>query len=57
MLLMFLVSTGSLTWMLALASVMAAEKNARWGHVLTLPVGVLLIASAGVVVATGPAWT
>jgi len=57
MLLMFLVSTGSLTWMLALASVMAVEKNARWGHVLTVPVGVLLIASAGVVVATGPAWT
>ena len=31
MLLMFVVGTGSLGWMLALAAVMAAEKNLPWG--------------------------
>jgi predicted metal-binding membrane protein len=54
MLLMFLVSSGNLTWMLVLASVMAAEKNLPWGRLLTAPLGALLIGSAGVLVAT--AW-
>ena len=32
MLLMFVVGAGSLGWMLALAALMALEKNASWGR-------------------------
>ena len=46
MLVMFAVGAGSLAWMLALAVVMAAEKNLPWGRRLSAPVGVLLIAGA-----------
>lgn len=46
MLLMFVVGTGNLAWMLALAAVMAAEKNLRWGHRLRTPLGVALVAGA-----------
>lgn len=50
MLLMFVVGTGSLGWMLALAGVMAAEKNLPGGRRLSAPLGVgLLVASAAVV--------
>jgi predicted metal-binding membrane protein len=52
MLLMFVVSLGNLVWMLALAAVMAVEKNVSWGRRLTLPLGVLLIASSVVFIAT-----
>ncbi|MFO1316671.1 MAG: DUF2182 domain-containing protein [Burkholderiales bacterium] len=51
MLVMFAVGTGSLAWMLALAAVMAAEKNLRWGRRLRTPLGVALIAAAAAVVA------
>jgi predicted metal-binding membrane protein len=44
MLLMFVVGVGSLAWMLALAAVMAVEKNLRWGRRLSAPLGFLLIA-------------
>jgi predicted metal-binding membrane protein len=49
MLLMFVVGTGSVGWMLVLGAVMAAEKNLPWGRHLSAPLGVLLIASAGLV--------
>jgi predicted metal-binding membrane protein len=52
MLLMFVVSLGNLVWMLALAAVMAVEKNVSWGRRLTLPLGVLLIASSVAFIAT-----
>ena len=44
MLVMFVVGIGSIGWMLALAAVMAAEKNLPWGRQLRTPVGVGLIA-------------
>lgn len=53
MLLMFVVGVGSLGWMLALAAVMAVEKNIRWGRRLSVPLGLLLIATGVVLVATG----
>ena len=37
---MFVVGIGSIGWMLALAAVMAAEKNLPWGRRLRTPVGV-----------------
>jgi predicted metal-binding membrane protein len=54
MLLMFAVGSGSLGWMLALAGLMAIEKNVRWGHRLSAPLGIALIAWASVLVATHP---
>ncbi len=51
MLLMFVVGTGNLGWMLALAAVMAAEKNLPWGRRLRAPLGVALLAWAGAIVA------
>jgi predicted metal-binding membrane protein len=50
MLLMFVVGTGSIGWMLALAAVMAAEKNLPGGKRLRTPLGVALMASAATVV-------
>jgi predicted metal-binding membrane protein len=44
MLVMFVVGVGSIGWMLALAAVMAAEKNLAWGARLRTPVGVALVA-------------
>ncbi len=49
MLLMFIVSTGSLGWMLLLGAVMAAEKNLPNGRRLTGPLGMVLLAAAGLV--------
>ena len=50
MLIMFVVGTGNVGWMLALAAVMAAEKNLPGGKRLRTPLGAALIASAGVIV-------
>ncbi len=50
MLLMFALGTGSLGWMLLLAAVMAVEKNVRWGHRLSTPLGVALLGWAAVLV-------
>ena len=50
MLLMFVVGMGSIGWMLALAAVMAAEKNLPGGKRLRTPLGAALIAWAGAVV-------
>jgi predicted metal-binding membrane protein len=52
MLVMFVVGVGSIGWMLALAAVMAAEKNAPWGRRVRTPLGVGLIAWAGFIVYT-----
>ncbi len=49
MLLMFAVGMGNLAWMLALAVVMAAEKNLPWGHRLAAPVGVALLIAGGLI--------
>lgn len=43
MALMFVVGVGSVGWMLALAVVMAAEKNLPWGRRLRTPLGIGLI--------------
>lgn len=43
MLLMFAVGVGSLTWMFALGTIMAIEKNATWGRSLSRPLGIVLI--------------
>ena len=56
MLLMFAVGIGSLAWMLALAVVMAVEKNVSWGRRLSMPLGVLLIGSAVALAATQTAF-
>jgi predicted metal-binding membrane protein len=53
MLVMFVVGVGSIGWMLALAAVMAAEKNFRWGARLRTPLGVALIAWAAGLVLSG----
>ena len=50
MLLMFVVGTGSIGWMLALGAIMAIEKNLPWGRQLSTPLGVFLLAVAGVTV-------
>ena len=46
MLVMFVVGTASIGWMLALAALMAAEKNLPGGARVRLPVGLGLLASA-----------
>jgi predicted metal-binding membrane protein len=51
MLLMFVVGTGSVGWMLALGAVMAIEKNAPRGQMLSAPLGVGLLAWSGAIVA------
>ncbi len=50
MLLMFAVGTGSIGWMLALAAVMATEKNMPWGRRLSAPLGAALLAWVGLIV-------
>jgi predicted metal-binding membrane protein len=57
MLLMFVVGIGNLAWMLALAVVMAVEKNFSWGRRLSAPLGALLIGSALVLAATQTSFT
>ncbi len=43
MLLMFAIGVGNVGWMLALATVMAIEKNMPWGRWISAPLGVLLL--------------
>jgi predicted metal-binding membrane protein len=50
MLVMFVVGTGSVAWMLAIAAVMAAEKNLPWGRRLRTPLGLGLLGWAAVLV-------
>jgi len=50
MLLMFVVGTGNLGWMLALAALMAAEKNLPWGARLSAPLGAGLLVWSGAIV-------
>jgi predicted metal-binding membrane protein len=45
MLLMFAVGVGSFGWMLALALVMAVEKNLPWGRRMSAPLGAGLLAA------------
>jgi predicted metal-binding membrane protein len=45
MLLMFGVGIGNIGWMLGLGTVMAIEKNMRWGKRISAPVGVALLGS------------
>jgi predicted metal-binding membrane protein len=49
---MFVAGMGNLGLMLVLAAAMAAEKNLRWGRRLRTPVGLGLMAWAGILVAT-----
>ncbi len=51
MLLMFVVGTGSVGWMLVLGALMAIEKNVSWGRRLSAPLGIGLLAGAGLIVA------
>ena len=51
MLCMFVVGTGSLGWMLALAALMATEKNVAGGARLRMPIGAGLLGAAGIVLA------
>lgn len=53
MLLMFIVATGSLSWMLLLGVVMGLEKNFPWGRRVSAPVGVLLLVGAVAVTISG----
>jgi len=50
MLLMFAVGAGSIGWMLALACVMAIEKNVSWGRKLSAPLGIVLLTWGGLIV-------
>src|SRR5215475_12094766 len=50
MLVMFVVGMGNLGWMLALAALMAAEKNLPWGRRLAAPIGIGFLAWAAVLV-------
>jgi predicted metal-binding membrane protein len=56
MLLMFAVGTGNLGWMLALAAVMAIEKNLPWGRELGRPLGAALI-GWGFLIVLNNAWS
>ena len=50
MLIMFVVGVGSVGWMLALAALMAAEKNLPFGRRLRTPVGLGLLGGAAAIV-------
>jgi predicted metal-binding membrane protein len=47
MLLMFGVGVGNIGWMLALAAIMAIEKNLPWGRKISAPLGVALLCWGG----------
>lgn len=53
MLLMLAVGSANLAWMLALAALMALEKNSRHGRRLARPLGFALLGAAGLVAAAG----
>jgi predicted metal-binding membrane protein len=50
---MFAVAHGNLLFMLALAAIMAIEKNLSWGARLTRPLGLVLLAEGAVLVGVG----
>ena len=50
MLVMFAVGMGNLGWMLALGTLMAAEKNLSWGRRIAAPAGIMLLAGAAATV-------
>jgi predicted metal-binding membrane protein len=56
MVVMFVVGAGSIGWMLALAALMAAEKNLPWGRALARPVGAGLLACAAAIVVAHTGW-
>jgi len=56
MLLMFAVGIGSIGWMLALAAIMAIEKNVAWGRRLSTPLGLALLLWAAAI-ALDHAWS
>jgi predicted metal-binding membrane protein len=47
---MFAVGMGNLGWMLALGTLMAAEKNLSWGRRIAAPAGIMLLAGAAATV-------
>lgn len=49
MVVMFVVGGGSIGWMLALAALMAAEKNVAWGRHLAAPTGAALLLCAAAI--------
>ncbi len=49
MVLMFALGMGSIGWMIPMAALMAAEKNAAWGARLRIPAGCFLLACAATV--------
>jgi predicted metal-binding membrane protein len=53
MMLMFAVGTGSLGWMMGLGSVMAIEKNSKWGRYLSPVLGIALSVWGIYLVVTG----
>ena len=46
MLVLFALGTANLAWMFAAGAVMAVEKNASWGHRLSVPLGVALLGAS-----------
>lgn len=54
MLVMFAVGVGSVAWMLALGSIMAAEKNLPWGKRLSGPAGSVLLGAAWLALIVAP---
>ena len=56
MVVMFVVGAGSIGWMLALAAVMAIEKNLAWGRTLARPLGLGLLVWAGAIVLGHSGW-
>ena len=55
MLLMFVVGTGNVGYMLALGAIMALEKNAPWGRLLSRPLGFALLSWVVIVTAVNTA--
>jgi len=57
MMVMFVIGAGSMGWMLALAAIMAVEKNFTWGRHLAKPLGfALIVCAVGIWVANESAW-
>jgi predicted metal-binding membrane protein len=46
---MFGVGVGNIGWMLALAALMAVEKNLPWGRKISAPLGVGLLCWGGII--------
>jgi predicted metal-binding membrane protein len=56
MLLMFPLGAGNIGWMLALGTLMAIEKNIRWGRQLSKPLGVVLLGMGIIIALRGDPW-